>query len=157
VRINVLSQIAAAPRRADYARTDRSRSGFWVMSGHAESAQKPLILVVDDEALIRMLASEVLQDAGYTVIEAGTAVEALEVLDRGIDIQAVFTDVNMPGSPDGLGLAQRVREMSPTCAIVVASGRYKPTSEELAPGALFMSKPYSVDAIVSAFDELLGT
>jgi CheY-like chemotaxis protein len=125
--------------------------------GTVSTADKPTILVVDDEELIRMLASEVLQDAGYNVIEAGTAVEALEVLDRVIDIQAVFTDVHMPGSPDGLGLARRIREMSPTCAIVVASGRYEPALEELAPGAMFLRKPYSVDAVVSAFDELLGT
>jgi CheY-like chemotaxis protein len=68
-----------------------------------------------------------------------------------------LTDVHMPGSTDGIGLARQVRQIYPTCAIVVVSGRHTPTPEELAPGALFMSKPYSVDAVVLAFDELLGT
>lgn len=116
-----------------------------------------MILVVDDEALIRMMASEVLQDAGYIVIEAASASDALATLDLGLDIQAVFTDVHMPGSPDGLGLAQQVREICPNCAIVIASGRHTPIPNELVPGAIFMSKPYSLNAVVLAFAELLGT
>jgi CheY-like chemotaxis protein len=116
---------------------------------------KPVILVVDDEALLRMLASTVLEDAGYDVIEAATGTEAMGILAARSDIRAVFTDIQMPGNPDGLLLAQHVRALSPDCAIVVASGRVVPSSEDLAAGARFMTKPYSVDAVVATFDELL--
>ena len=117
---------------------------------------RPLILVVDDEALLRMLASEVFQDAGYEVIEASTGAEAMSAIAARPDVRAVFTDINMPGSPDGLHLAQHVREVMPGCAIVIASGRLHPPAEDVADGALFVPKPYSSDAVVAAFQELLG-
>lgn len=102
-----------------------------------------------------MLASTVLEDAGYDVIEAATGSEAMHILAGRSDIRAVFTDIQMPGNPDGLLLAQHVRQLSPNCAIVVASGRIVPSDEDLASGARFMTKPYSVDAVVATFDELL--
>ena len=69
-----------------------------------------VILLVEDEVLVRMVAADVLEDAGFTVLESTNAEEALTLLETRPDVQVLFTDVNMPGALDGLGLAQTVHE-----------------------------------------------
>lgn len=116
----------------------------------------PLILVVDDEPPLRMLAADIFEDAGYEVIAAASGPEALALLEVRSDVRAVVTDVQMPGDPDGLGLARAFREQCPDCAIVVVSGRALPTAQELAADAAFMVKPYDTLEIVATVDRLLA-
>lgn len=119
-------------------------------------SSKPAILVVDDEALVRMVATDYFEDAGYEVIEAANGAAALALLQERADIRAVFTDVQMPGTPDGFVLARRAREMCPDCAIVVVSGRQWPSPDDLAEGARFLTKPYKGPAVVSMIDQMIG-
>lgn len=116
----------------------------------------PVILVVDDEMLLRMLATEHFEEAGYEVIEAEDGASALLALKARPDIQAVFTDVQMPGRPDGFALAHTVRDNSPGCAIVVVSGRAAPQGSDLAEGVRFVTKPYWGSEIVTLISSMIG-
>lgn len=118
--------------------------------------RKPAILVVDDEFLVRMVAADHFEDAGYEVVEAADGASALAVLEQRTDIRAVLTDVQMPGTPDGFVLARRAREICPDCAIVVVSGRQWPSPDDLAEGARFVTKPYKGQAVVSLIDQMIG-
>jgi CheY-like chemotaxis protein len=97
-----------------------------------------VILLVEDEVLVRMVAADVLEDAGFTVLESASAEEALRLLETRPDVQVLFTDVNMPGTLDGLGLAQTVHERSPGVSILIGSGRIRPSPGELPPGTRFI-------------------
>lgn len=114
-----------------------------------------MVLVVDDEALLRMLATDYFREAGYEVIEAETGEEALAALRSRGDIQAVFTDVHMPGRMSGLDLASMARRECPGCAIVVVSGREMPTRSELGEGVRFVPKPYLGSDIVRLVGEMI--
>lgn len=105
------------------------------------------VMVVDDEALIRFATVEALEDAGFEVFEAGNADEAL-VLLRRCEFDAVFTDVNMPGTTDGLGLMAIVRARSPRTRMIVTSGHVRLGAFDLASGVSFIPKPYAYDAVV---------
>jgi CheY-like chemotaxis protein len=112
-----------------------------------------VILVVDDEPLLRTLVRDVLEDMGYAVKEAGTADEALKLLEED-GIAAVLTDIEMPGPFNGLDLAWMVRAMWPTIPVVVTSGRMLPKKEELPAHTPMLTKPFSpqrlIDVIGSA-------
>ena len=84
--------------------------------------RKPVVLVVDDEVLVRTVAVDMVEQAGFEVIEASNADEAIRILESRQDIRAVFTDIQMPGSMDGLRLAQSVRDRWPPVALIVTSG-----------------------------------
>lgn len=122
--------------------------------GRHPSPPSPVVLVVEDEALLRMLAADILEDEGFTVLEAATAEEALPILESRSDIGVLFTGVNMPGKMDGLTLATHVAERWPHIRLVVTSGRQGLTNEELPDDGQFVEKPYRqrqlVDAIVHA-------
>ncbi len=106
--------------------------------------QAKVVSVLEDEWLIRATLCEVLANAGFEVVEAERADLALEALEQGAPaVDLLFTDVCMPGSFDGLELARRVSVSQPDIAIVVASGNYIPSRDDLPPGSLFLSKPYS--------------
>src|ERR1700748_1604834 len=104
---------------------------------------KDLILVVEDEALIRMHSAEVIRDLGFEVIEAGDAAEAVSLLESVSGIKVVFTDIQMPGSMDGLLLAAVVHDRWPPVALLIPSGRERPSAADMPPGARFIPKPYS--------------
>lgn len=108
----------------------------------------PVILVVDDEALLRMLAADHFSDAGFEVLEAANGAQAVALIERRPDIKAVVTDVQMPGTPDGFELSHLVRQACPDCAIVVVSGRATPGVGDLAEGARYVPKPYQGQEIV---------
>ena len=110
----------------------------------------PVILVVEDEMLVRMVAADVLEDAGFTVLESAIAEETLMLLETRPDVQVLFTDVNMPGALDGFGLAQTVHNRSPGVGILIGSGRIRPGPGELPPGARFIAKPYAPSALTDA-------
>jgi CheY-like chemotaxis protein len=113
------------------------------------------VLLVEDEALVRMLGVDVLEEAGYAVVEAGNADEALRVLETRADIQALFTDVDMPGSMDGLALARTVHARWPQVKVLIVSGKVRPVPAELPPGGVFMGKPYEPAVLVRQLRELL--
>jgi CheY-like chemotaxis protein len=114
----------------------------------------PVILIVEDEALVRLSTVGTLEDAGFRMIEAGNSDEALKVLAADFDIQLLFTDINMPGPIDGLALARQVRDRWPHIGIIVTSARRLSQPEEVPAGARFEQKPYSLDAVVRHAREL---
>lgn len=108
----------------------------------------PKILVVEDEALILLWVEDALRDAGHTVITAGNADQAIAILECDTEIRTVFTDIDMPGSMDGLRLAAVVKDRWPPVDIIVASGKHRPLAGEMPPQAVFLPKPYlSVDML----------
>jgi len=111
-----------------------------------------LIVVVDDDVFERMGASSMFQDAGYRVLEADSADEALQFFETNADIRLLFTDVSMPGSMSGSDLAHRVAERWPSVGIIVASGRPRPHLLPLS--MLFHDKPYEPAAVLRQAREM---
>ncbi len=108
----------------------------------------PVVLVVDDEPLVRMYAVDMLEDAGFRVIEANDGDEALAlILDHG-EITVLFTDIHMPGKFDGLELARKVHERRPDIQLILTSGRARPDRNELPHDGAFIPKPYDASVIV---------
>lgn len=102
-----------------------------------------VVLVVEDEALIRSTAVSILQEMHWDYHEAPHAAHAIHILERQSNITALFTDIHMPGEMDGLKLAFEVTRRWPRIGILITSGRAKPTESQMPSGALFLSKPYS--------------
>lgn len=116
---------------------------------------KAVILLVEDEPVIRMLAADALVDAGFQVIEADHGAQALDVLrERADGIHAVFTDVHMPGSINGVALAHEASRCWPWLRLLVASGHAMPSREELPAACRFLPKPYSLAHVIRQLDEL---
>src|SRR6202158_3049734 len=92
-----------------------------------------VVLVVEDEMLLRMRAVDMVEDAGYTPLEAMDADEAVTILESRSDIALICTDIQMPGSMDGLGLAHAVHERWPSIKIIVVSGQLNPLKPDLPP------------------------
>lgn len=118
---------------------------------------KPVVLVVEDEILIRMDAVEMIASAGFDVIEAASADEAIAILQDRFDITVVFTDIQMPGSMDGLKLAAAIRGRWPPIKIVATSGFLKVDESDLPAGSRFLPKPYNPSQIIGALRELTGS
>ncbi|MCJ2039705.1 response regulator [Methylobacterium sp. J-059] len=114
------------------------------------SMEASTVLVVEDDDLVRLCAVEMLEDAGFTIIEARHADEAWFILHERSDIGALFTDVDMPGSMCGVTLAGRVHEAWPGIRLVVTSGRRRFAQEDIPDHGLFVPKPYSADQVVDA-------
>jgi CheY-like chemotaxis protein len=113
-------------------------------------------LIVEDELLLRGYAVEMITSAGFEVIEAGNADEAIEILEATPDITVVFTDIQMPGSMDGLKLARAVRGRWPPIKIVATSGLVDVGEKDLPEGGRFLPKPYSLEAVGGLLRELTG-
>lgn len=113
-----------------------------------------LVLVVEDEFLIRMNTVEMVEEAGYSVLEATNADEALGILERRGDIQIVFTDINMPGSMNGVELAEMVAENWPQIHVVLTSGRLILRDEDLPANDRFILKPFDTGQIASVLRDL---
>jgi CheY-like chemotaxis protein len=111
-----------------------------------------VVLLVEDEPLIRMVSAESLQDEGFEVVEAANADEALEVLRSRADVGLLFTDVNMPGRLDGLALAEMVYRLWPSIKLVVTSGRR--FGEPLPDDGRFLGKPYDLSAMTRLITEV---
>jgi two-component system, response regulator PdtaR len=118
---------------------------------------RPVVLVVEDEPLLRMLAVEVVEEAGFIAIEARDADEAVMLLESHTDITLLFTDINMPGSMDGLKLAHAVRERWPPIRILVVSGKQRLQSSDLPSNSCFLRKPYQASALVEELRSLVGS
>jgi len=114
----------------------------------------PLVLVVEDEFLVRLNALSLLEEAGFGVLEAGSADEAIALLEARKDIRIVFTDINMPGSMDGLRLAHAVRRRWPPVKLVLTSGHVRVGIEDLPEGGRFLRKPYQPAELVHMVQSL---
>jgi len=114
------------------------------------------ILIVEDEMIVRLIGSDTLTDAGYEVMEAATADEALRILDEHGDVEVLFTDIRMPGSMDGLELARVVHARWPAMKILITSGDTFPTRSAIADDGHFLAKPYSTEVLRREVDKLLG-
>ena len=117
---------------------------------------KATVLVVDDELLLRMLAVEFIEDAGYRALEAESADGAIAMLEGRPDIRIVMTDVNMPGSMDGLRFAATVRSRWPAVDVIIVSGYAAHTELKLPERAAFFHKPYDIGAIVACLNQMAG-
>jgi CheY-like chemotaxis protein len=118
-------------------------------------ARRPVVLIVEDESLLRMDAAEMIGAAGFEVIEAANADQAIEVLEARRDITVVFTDIQMPGSMDGLKLARAVRGRWPPIKIIATSGRPHFSETDLPEGGRFLPKPYSPAEVTGVLRELM--
>jgi CheY-like chemotaxis protein len=128
-----------------------------VTSSLTEVKSRIAVLIVEDEAIIRMDIVSQLSDAGFDVFEAGTADEAVSLLEANASIRILFTDIDMPGSMDGLKLAVAVRDRWPPIKIVVTSGHHVIEKADLPDGSVFFSKPYHHRRIMTSFRELLSS
>jgi CheY-like chemotaxis protein len=116
--------------------------------------RQPIVLVVEDNSLVRVVIANFLESAGFMVIQAADGAAALVVLASGADFHVLFTDVQMPGPIDGVGVAMRVREQHPGMPIVVTSGHGVP--EALPAGGRFVAKPYDNRQVVTLLRELVA-
>jgi len=111
---------------------------------------KSVVLVVEDEPILRQMAVSVVEDAGLEAIEAANADEAIRILEGRNDIRIVFTDVDMPGSMDGIKLAACVRDRWPPVEIILTSGHFSAENVALPERGVFFAKPYDPQAVGEA-------
>ena len=114
------------------------------------------ILIVEDEYLISSWLEEALQDEGHTVLIAGDADQAVTSLNLDEDIDLLFTDVDMPGSMNGMELASMVNDRWPSIGIIVASGKPRPDHPRLPQGAKFLQKPFRLEDVIDAMRHVGG-
>jgi len=119
------------------------------------ASQQPVVLIVDDEMLVRLCAIEAIESAGFEVIEAADADKAIGILEQRSDIRLIFTDIHMPGSMDGIKLAHFVKGRWPPIKIIATSGDAKITESDLPEGSRFLPKPYATADITGAIDHFL--
>jgi CheY-like chemotaxis protein len=112
-------------------------------------------MVVEDETLIRMNGVDMLEDAGFTVVEAASADEAIAMLEDAADVRLLFSDVDMPGSMDGVALAELVHKRWPKIRLLLTSGHHRIADEDLPDHGRFVPKPYSNETVVDQVDALL--
>jgi CheY-like chemotaxis protein len=115
------------------------------------------VIVVEDETLVRLDIAMSLEDEGFIVLEASNADEAIHILDTHPEIRLMFTDIDMPGSMDGLKLAQAVRNRWPPVKIIVASGQRQLSDELLPVEGRFFSKPYDHARVITTMLKMLAT
>jgi CheY-like chemotaxis protein len=118
------------------------------------ASKRPVVLIVEDELLLRMDAVDMIAAAGFEVVEAANADAAIEILEARFDITVVFTDIQMPGSMDGLKLARAVRGRWPPIKIVATSGLVDVGEKDLPEGGRFLPKPYHPEVLADVLREL---
>ena len=121
-----------------------------------QPAVPPNVLVVEDEMMLRMRAVDIVEDAGFNPIEAVNADEALAILESRSDIELLFTDIQMPGSMDGLRLAHAVHERWPSIKIILVSGKLLPTDAEKPVHSRFFGKPLEVKQMIAEMQQMIG-
>ena len=117
---------------------------------------RPVVLLVEDELFVRMATADALMDAGFEVIETANAHAAQEILRCRTDIRVLFTDVQMPGTMNGLELASLVHREWPHISVVITSGHLEPNSGHLPEKAAFIAKPYGEQAPATVIRSLLA-
>ena len=119
-----------------------------------DAGKWPVVLVVEDDELLRWSAMIVLEDSGYSVLEASDAGEALTALEQWADVRIMFTDAQMPGAIDGVRLAHLVSQRWPLLRIIVTSGRMRLHQDDLPKGGVYLMKPYSATELTTAVYEV---
>lgn len=109
---------------------------------------KPIVLVVEDEPLLRLFATDMIEDAGFEVIDVANSAAAIAVLEARSDVRIVFTDIDMPGGINGIRLGACIRDRWPPIEIIITSGKPWPVESPLPQRAVFFSKPYRQDRVI---------
>src|SRR5438067_3053533 len=115
-----------------------------------------VVLVVEDEMLLRMRAVDMVEDAGFTSVEAVNADEAVAILESRSDIALLLTDIQMPGSMDGLKLAHAVHERWPPIRIILVSGQLRPASIDIPADSRFFGKPLEAKEMIAEMQDMIG-
>ena len=115
-----------------------------------------VVLVVEDEMLLRMRAVDMVEDAGYIPVEAADADQAVAILESRSDIALMFTDIQMPGSMDGLGLAHSVHERWPPIKIIMVSGQLKLANTDIPTDSRFFEKPFEAGEMIGEMQSMIG-
>lgn len=118
------------------------------------SDSRALVLVVEDELFVRLMAIDAIEDAGYDAVGVETGDEALTLLDSRNDIDLLFTDIKMPGEVDGLELAARVRARWPKLPILLTSGHLYHGDASVPASIPFLQKPYRASALIAEITRL---
>ncbi len=121
-----------------------------------DSIEVPNVLIVEDEMILRMRAVDLVEDAGFRSIEAVNADEAIAILESRSDISLLFTDIQMPGSIDGLKLAHAVHDRWPSIKIILVSGQVTPSEAERPANSRFFGKPLSVEQMITELQAMVG-
>jgi len=121
-----------------------------------ERSQPHTVLVVEDEGIVRLDAAESLRDAGFEVLEAADAREALNAVEARDDIGVMFTDIDMPGGMNGLELARHVHSRRPRMHLILTSGACRIDPRDIPDAGAFLRKPYSTATVTSTIRRLLA-
>ncbi len=127
-----------------------------VMMVMDRSVAPAVVLVVEDEMLLRMRAVDMVEDAGFTSVEAVDADEAVAILESRSDIALLFTDIQMPGSMDGLKLAHAVHERWPPIKIILVSGQLKLANIDIPADSRFFGKPLEAKEMIAEMRNMIG-
>lgn len=127
--------------------TEQDLAGLVLKDMNDQTIRMPVVLVVDDEALLRLNATEAFHDAGCKTYEACEAREAMGMIVSHPEISVLFTDINMPGEDDGLALACQVHAARPDVQLIITSGRETPAPADIPDDGQFIAKPYDMDVI----------
>jgi CheY-like chemotaxis protein len=127
-----------------------------VSMNRSPSRQAPAILVVEDDPLLRLHAVDLVEEAGFIAVDAANADAAVAILESRDDIRLLFTDVQMPGSMDGLKLAHAVRRRWPPIKIVIVSGHLRVTEHDLPDDIRFFGKPFETAKMIAELQTLLS-
>ena len=120
------------------------------------SSAVPNVLIVEDEMMLRMRAVDIVEDAGFCPVEAINADQAISILESRSDISLLFTDIQMPGSMDGLKLAHAVHDRWPTIKIILVSGQVSPSDADRPADSRFFGKPLSVEKMIGELQAMVG-
>jgi CheY-like chemotaxis protein len=115
-----------------------------------------VVLVVEDEMLLRMRAVDMVEDAGFTPLEAVDADQAVAILESRSDIALLFTDIQMPGSMDGLKLAHAVHDRWPPIKIILVSGKLRLTNSDIPADSRFFGKPFEAKDMIAEMQDMIG-
>jgi CheY-like chemotaxis protein len=126
------------------------------MKPHRRIVKQPVVLLVEDEPLVRLTQVDILKESEFWVVEAQDADEAFELLKSRPEIDAILTDVDMPGSMDGFEFARLVRQGWPEVAVLVISGKTGPGPGDLPPNATFLHKPIMPDDLIAALQDVMA-
>ena len=116
----------------------------------------PVVLIVEDEALIRAVAVSIVEHAGFEAMEAANADDAVKILEARKDIRLVFTDIQMPGSMDGLQLASAIRDRWPPIGLIITSGNMTAPLMDLPDRSHYIPKPYTLFDVMRALNKLVA-
>jgi len=119
-----------------------------------ERSKKPLVLIVEDEPLLRLFAVDMIEDAGFETVEAANSIEAVKILESRPDIRIVFTDVDMPHGMDGIRLAACIRDRWPPIKIIITSGKPLPNRVSIPAQTVFFPKPFRQDRVIETLKDM---